>query len=113
MGFSLRGFVKSLDPTSSSSALGGITRTAIGSIPGGTAILEGVRTAGSVVRSATDRTATTARTTTTAAPVATAAPAASPSLASSWSNLATKPATIAVAAVVVLGLVAALLFRRK
>jgi hypothetical protein len=111
MGFSLRGFVKSLDPTSSKSALGGITRTAIGSIPGGTAILEGVKTAGSVVRSSTDRTTSTARTTTTtAAPVA---PTAAPSLASTWSSIATKPATIAVAAVVVLGLVAALLFRRK
>lgn len=42
MGFSIKALGRMVDPTSSSSPLGGVARSAIGALPGGTAALEAI-----------------------------------------------------------------------
>jgi hypothetical protein len=48
MGFSFRKFTRALDPTSKTSALGGVVRMGIGALPGGSAALEAVTAVGGV-----------------------------------------------------------------
>jgi hypothetical protein len=113
--------IKQLDPMSSKSALGGVTRAAISQVPGGSAALGALSVAKNVTRKPTARggvpVTPSSSTTATADAVASQAtdttPSSSSALFARFANLVSKPAVILGALGVVGVLVLTLVVGRK